>query len=329
MSFLSYIKDHLIYVLTTVCTAGFCALLLFAVNSDPYFIWFIPCVLLFGQLAAFFSDYLKRRRYYNYLLGTANQMDRKYLLHELIGYPNFEEGKILYQLMKTTGKAMNDQIARYKNDSAEYREYIELWVHEIKTPIAGAKLLCENQQNKKILLELDDIERYVDQALFYCRSSAVEKDYVMKKVSLSELVSGTLRKNARLLIDNRVSPELENLSDTVFTDIKWTDFILSQLLNNSVKYKKSNTTIKFYGKKNENSVSLFLQDNGIGIPSKDIGRVFEKGFTGENGRLYGKSTGIGLYLCKKLCDRLGLGIRVYSQDGTTVELTFPLSNMFG
>ena len=102
--------------------------------------------------------------------------------------------------MKTTGKAMNDQIARYKNDSAEYREYIELWVHEIKTPIAGAKLLCENQQNKKILLELDDIERYVDQALFYCRSSAVEKDYVMKKVSLSELVSGTLRKNARLLI---------------------------------------------------------------------------------------------------------------------------------
>ena len=104
---------------------------------------------------------------------------------------------------------------------------------------------------------------------------------------------------------------------------------MSQLLNNSVKYKKSNTTIKFYGKKNENSVSLFLQDNGIGIPSKDIGRVFEKGFTGENGRLYGKSTGIGLYLCKKLCDRLGLGIRVYSQDGTTVELTFPLSNMFG
>jgi signal transduction histidine kinase len=213
----------------------------------------------------------------------------------------------------------------------EYREYIELWVHEIKTPIAGAKLICENAgtaQERDFLEELDSIERFVEQALFYSRSGNVEGDYLIKQTDLASLVSGALKTAARRLIANRIRVRTGDLSCVVFTDAKWLDFILRQIIDNSVKYgcKK----LEFYGRQNANSVSIFIQDDGAGIPDQDIGRVFDKGFTGENGRRFGRSTGLGLYLCGKLCAKLGLEISVASRpgEGARVEIVFPKSDMY-
>lgn len=256
-------------------------------------------------------------------------LDNKCLLSEMIEFPKFYEGKLLFRVLKRTNKSMNDEIASYHLSSKEYREYVELWVHEIKTPIAGAKLICENTKNYVVEAELEKIDKFVEQALFYCRSNSVEKDFLIKKICLQDLVNGVLRKNAKYLIENKVAIETKALNQEVLADMKWVEFILEQIINNSVKYQCKK--IKIYGQQQENSVSLFIFDDGIGISSHDIGRVFDKGFTGENGRIFAKSTGIGLYLCKKLCIKLGLSIQIQSKQdqGTSLEIIFPKSNMYG
>jgi len=223
---------------------------------------------------------------------------------------------------------MNDEIGRHGAASSEYREYIELWVHEIKTPISGAKLICENNGYAGVSSELDRIDNFVEQALFYSRSSHPEKDYVIKQVKLSEIVDRALRRNAKRLIESKISIEPLDLEQVVHTDVKWTDFILQQLIDNAIKYQCKK--IKIFGEAHANSISLFVHDDGIGIPEQDLSRVFDKGFTGENGRKFGRSTGLGLYLCKKLCSKLGIGISIDAKpdEYTCVEIVFPKSEMY-
>jgi signal transduction histidine kinase len=172
--------------------------------------------------------------------------------------------------------------------------------------------------------ELDRIERFVEQALFYARSGNVEDDCMIRRVALAELLADTLKNRAKYLIARKIRIRMKNLAHTVFTDPKWLSFILWQLIDNSVKYGCRN--IEFSGVQNERSVSLFIRDDGAGIPEQDVGRVFDKGFTGENGRRFGHSTGLGLYLCKKLCNKLGLGLSLSSAPGkgVVVEIVFPV-----
>ncbi len=328
MSGSRFIKDKAIFIALSVCVAAFSAFLLYMVSADVYFMIFVPLTYLVGCMVTLVIEFLIKNRYYKQLHSTLESLDRKTLLSEILTAPNFYEGAILYDILKTQNKAMNDEISAHSKAFADYREYIELWVHEIKTPIAGAKLICENSGNTAMTESLDKIDRLVEQALFYCRSNHVEKDFLIKELSLRELVNGVLRKNARFLIENKVSLELGELDHSVFSDSKWLEFILQQLLDNAVKYESKQ--LKIYAEVQTNSVSLFICDDGIGIPKQDISRVFDKGFTGENGRRYAKSTGIGLYLCKKMCDKLGLRIRLSSEQdsGTTVEIVFPKSDMY-
>ena len=228
---------------------------------------------------------------------------------------------------------MLENVNSYKQLQEDYKEYIELWIHEIKIPIATSKLIIENNKNeitKSIDEELDEIENYTEQALFYARSNTVNKDYVVTKSNLKEIVNGAILKSKRVLLSNKISIELNDLEKEVFTDSKWATFIINQIIQNSIKYsKKEDKKIQLYAKSNNENIILYIKDNGIGIKKGEITRVFEKGFTGENGRIINKkSTGIGLYLCKKLCDKLGLGIELNSEKdiGTEVRIIFPKSS---
>ena len=226
---------------------------------------------------------------------------------------------------------MLENVNYYKNIQEDYKEYIELWIHEVKIPIAASKLMIQNNKNqitKSIDEELDKVENYTEQALFYARSNTVEKDYIINKTNLKEIVNGAILKNKTTLLNEKVSIELTNLkSEEVYTDSKWAVFIINQIIQNAIKYsKKENKKIEISSKEKNEKVILYIKDNGIGIKKGEITRVFEKGFTGENGRAIGqKSTGIGLYLCKKLCDKLGLGIELNSEkgEGTEVRIIFP------
>ncbi len=329
----SFLKDKSISIIIAVLTAGFSATLIYVLGVGGYAAGFVAGVFLLGEAAALIVEFFQKRTFYNTLLQSLDKIDKKYLLSEMLDEPLFSEGKILCEVTKLTNKSMNDEIAKYRLASQEYRENIETWVHEVKTPISSSKLIIENDKNnttRNLNEELSKIENYVDQALFYSRSNHVEKDYVIKQTTLKELVNSALKKNSTLFIESRISVETSALDKTVFTDVKWTDFILGQILMNSIKYRSTDPKIQIYGLKNENSVTLMIADNGIGIPKMDLARVFEKGFTGTNGRTAAKSTGIGLYLCKKLCAKLNLGISIAStvNSGTIVSIVFPKSNMF-
>lgn len=178
--------------------------------------------------------------------------------------------------------------------------------------------------------ELEKIEAFVEQVLYYSRSNTVEKDYIVKKISLKELCYDVLRKNSRLFIQNKVGVITEDLEENVFSDAKWLEFILNQLLTNSVKYSnKPDARVKISAQRMENGIVLEIEDNGIGIKDNELSRIFDKGFTGTNGRINERSTGMGLYICKKLCDKLGHGIKASSiyGKGTTVSIVFPKNSM--
>lgn len=333
MSFWSFLRDRIIFIGTAVAAAIFAYYFVCALGCGDYAGKYIAGLILLAQGTALILEYLRRRGFYASLKKSLAQLDRKYLLSELLETPSFEEGRVLCETVRATGKSMTDEIAGYRRASQEYREYIEAWVHEVKTPISSSRLILENNPgeiSQSLREDMDKIEDYVEQALFYSRSNTLEKDYIISEVTLKALTSSALKKHSALLIEAGVSLRTEGLDLTVHTDDKWTDFILGQILTNAVKYRGVKPEIRITGRQLKNGVSLTIADNGIGIPEKDLPRVFEKSFTGTNGRIGAKSTGLGLYLCKKLCGKMGIDISAVSHlgTGTAIKLIFPESSMY-
>ena len=224
---------------------------------------------------------------------------------------------------------MAEHVNEYKFANEEYKEYIELWIHEIKTPIAVSKMIVENNPSevtKNINEEIEKVEYFVEQALFYARSNNVEKDYIIKPMNLKKIINSVILKNKRSFISKKIKLNIHDVDRKVYSDSKWMVFILNQIIINSIKYsKKDKAEIEIFSKEYKDNTVLYIKDNGIGIESDNLPRVFEKGFTGENGRKINKSTGIGLYLCKKLCDKLGQNIEINSvlNMETVVKIYFP------
>lgn len=303
---------------------------LMAYNVGMFIKIYIPLIIMGLYMISIIIEYFKRKKFYDNLLKMLEELDEKYLITEIIKNPNFLEGQILKNSLEQIDKSMLENVNKYKYMTEDYKEYIELWIHEIKIPIATSKMVIENNKNaitKSIDEELDKVENYIEQALFYARSNTVEKDYYIRKVVLKEIVNESIKKNKSSLIQEKISIDIHDLEIEVNTDNKWIVFILNQIIQNSIKYrKKENSVIEIYANQGKENVILYIKDNGIGIKQGEITRVFEKGFTGTNGRLSNKkSTGIGLYLCKKLCNKLGIGIELNSvqNEGTEVKLVFP------
>lgn len=252
----------------------------------------------------------------------------------LLRRPNFWEGAALWDLLERSEREMNEKLARAYRENQEYREYVETWVHEIKTPIATAWLAMENYPgllSDRLEDPLFEIEGYVEQALFYARSSAAEKDYVIQAMSLKKAINRLIMRYARPLITADFDMRIDPQDPVVYSDAKWVDFILGQIVANAIEYHLPNPKLIFAYEVKEQSVVLSITDNGPGIPPEDLPRIFDKGFTGQNGRKRNKhATGLGLYLVKKLCTRLGLGVAVICGcgRGTTVQLTFPRSKYY-
>ena len=329
MKFRDYLKDKLLYVILLIACILSVEILLIPIINYVYIKIYVVIVPLILFLIPFFIEYYKKKEYYSEIKARANELEEKYLITELLPKADFIEAKLNKDLILDIGKSMLENVNKYKYLQEDYKEYIELWIHEIKIPIATSKMIVENNKSdvtKSIDEELDKIENYIEQALYYARSNTVEKDYIIKKNILKDIVNSTIVKNKTTLIQNNVKIEMDNLEEEVYTDSKWCIFILSQIIQNSIKYsKEQNKEIKLYAENKKENVILYIKDNGIGIDKAEIGRVFEKGFTGTNGRQEKKSTGIGLYLCKKLCDKLCIGLEIASEKniGTEVKLVFP------
>ena len=334
MTFLKFMSEKILTILLIIFSLITVEIFFMTYPLNTFIKIYTPIIIITSYLIGLIYEYNKKKKYYDYLDKMLNQLKEKYLITEVIKKPEFIEGKILYETLEQINKSMHENVNKYKYNVKDYKEYIELWIHEIKIPLATSKMIIENNKNnatRSIEEELDKLENYIDQTLYYARSNTVEKDYYIKKSNLKELVNESIKKNKTMLIQEKVEINTHDLNNIIYTDSKWIIFILNQLIQNSVKYKNKERTleIEIYSKENKDNTVLYIKDNGVGIKKNEINRVFEKGFTGTNGRLSNKkSTGIGLYLCKKLCNKLGISIELDSKENeyTEIKIIFPNSS---
>ena len=322
-----YWKQHIPLVFVHfLCMLGLSSFLMINGNSlDSVILVLFVWMLVFGGYL--WLDYYGRKRQMEKLLRQAEQLEERYLISEIMDRPKQADDRVYYRILKMAGKSMLENIEKVKRESTEYQEYIEEWIHEIKTPLAAMKLICENNRSdvtRELLAEIERTNRFTEQALYYARSGYTEKDYSVRKIRLFSVVHQAIADNKYLLLHNEASVDLQETDDTVFSDEKWLCFILNQLIMNAVKYSTKKPVLKIYIKHEKNITILCIEDFGMGIDAEDMPRIFDKGFTGKNGRKTGQNaTGIGLYLCRRLCDKLGIGIRgEVSGSGTRMLLSF-------
>ena len=333
MSIGEFIKEKMVVIISNMLLFSILAAIMIIINVNVIIISFAFCIWFLPLISYMALEFIKYKNYYDEINNILENLDKKYLLPAVIKEANFIQAKKLNSILKEISRDMHENVKYYKDIQVEYREYIETWVHEIKTPIASTKLIIENNRDEvtnKIDFQIDRIEGFVEQVLYYSRSDDVSKDYIIKQINLDNVVRNVVKRNYRDFIHKKIKLDIKDINEIVYSDTKWTEFIINQIIGNSIKYSSSKEPmINIYSIKKANSVMLTIEDNGVGIIDKDINRVFEKGFTGENGRKFSKSTGMGLYLCEKLCSKLGLKIAIDSEvnKGTKVTLIFPLSGM--
>lgn len=280
----------------------FMALLLWVYSMNTQGIIFACAVITLAFAAALIIEYLPRRKYYSQVEDTLQSLEKKYLLASFLDEPEFYEGRIFSDCIEQLSKAMNDEIAKYKTASKEYREYIELWIHEVKTPIASSRLILENNPSPAadgLGEELGAIDYYLEQALFYSRSTDVQKDYIIKETNLFNVVNQVIRRNARHFIRDKIKLELEKQAITVFTDEKWLEYILNQIVVNSIKYRRQkDAVISIYAQERQNAVSLLSETTGLAFQGKISGASLKRGIRALPGGNTRKRPGLACTLSK-------------------------------
>lgn len=328
MTFGEFLSDRLgRLLLQGICAAG-AALFLYATGTQSGVLVLLFLALLLVFVIVTLTDFFRQRARLRELEAIEDGLDQKYLFPECLPPAENAYEHHLWPLLRRTGRAQASAVSDAQAAQREYREYVERWVHEIKTPITAARLICQNLEGdtrRKLGYELGQVEAHVERALFYARAESPERDCVIRQTNLGEIVDQAIAAHRTLLMHSGVRLETQDLSCTVYTDGKWAAFILGQLLQNAVRYRGDAPVISISACPMGKQTRLTVQDNGIGIPAHELPRVFDRGFTGSNGRSRGGSTGMGLYLCKKLAGFLELGLEVASEEGrgTTVTLTFP------
>ena len=328
MTLLEFLSDRLGRIALQLLCTGLAALFLYATGTHPRVLVILLLILLLILVAVEASDFFRQRARLQELGDVLEGLDRKYLFTECVPPPKNLYERRLFDLTRRAGRAMTGAVSDAQAAQREYREYVEQWVHEIKAPITAARLICrelDGDIRRKLTAELAQIEAHVERALFYARAEYPEQDCLFRQVELDKIVAQATENHRSLLIQNGVRVETEGLDRTVYTDEKWAVFLLGQLLQNAARYRGEAPVITVSARPLGKQVRLTVSDNGIGIPAHELPRVFDRGFTGSNGRSRGGSTGMGLYLCRKLSGFLELGLDITSEEGkwTAVTLTFP------
>lgn len=298
----SFLKDRIWNFISYTGAAGIVALLLYLYNVEWEAISYTILIVIVWELIFGVLDYMRYKR-------RQKQMDEMY------------RRQLMEQKM--------EQESKERIEKQEMSDYYGMWVHQIKNPIAALKVLIQTQEEertqqkdanqnlnaesvrwKEMKLEVMRIEQYVEMALTYLRMEEISGDLAFERYSLDEIVKQAVKKTAQMFILRKINLNYQPLEQTVLTDEKWMVFVLEQIISNALKYTKEGAiSIQMEGD------YLVVSDTGIGIKPEDLPRVFEKGFTGYNGRADKKATGIGLYLCKNIMDRLGQQIWIESEPG--------------
>ena len=255
-------------------------------------------------------------------------LDKKYLISEVVKNKGNYQQQFYMELVRRACKSMLDELNEQEKQNIEYKEYIDSWIHEVKTPITAIQLMCDNERNTvtdRIKLETKKVEMDIERMLYYSKSGETWKDYIIARHLLRNIVEDSIMKVYQIFIYNGVKIDMQVEEEAVFTDEKWSSFIITQILLNCVQYQREEKlSIRIYAKKEKEGTSLVIEDNGLGIKPEEINHIFEKGYVGSNGRKNERSSGMGMYICKRLCNKLDIGLQAVSEYGkyTKMILTF-------
>jgi len=316
----SYLKKNIkVYILFVVFIAIF-FIMFYLYNLPLEALIYTGSFCFLASVIASFSDFVNYRESYKKL-----KFLEKNILNDLEDLPKSLDIRIDYyhKIIEKLYEELEKLTQENRQKNTDMVDYYSMWVHQIKTPIAAMNFLLDNEEvDQKILQqELFKIERYVEMVLTYIRLDSISSDYVITKINLDEVVKDSVKKYATIFINKKIKLNYVSHETMVISDKKWLSFAFEQILGNSVKYTSTGGEITIETCENK----LIIEDNGMGIKEEDLPRIFEKGFTGFNGRYEKKSSGLGLYLCKKTLDKLGHHIEISSKvgEGTRIEIIFP------
>ena len=241
MNFFDFLKDKILQIILIIFGLITIEIFLMIYPIGNFLKIYIPFIIFLLYFISIIIEYFIKNQFYKNIDNLLNELDNKYLITELIKNPDFLEGKILKEILEQINKSMIENVNKYKYSQEDYKEYIEMWIHEIKIPIATSKMIIENnktQITKSIDEELDKIDNYIEQALFYARSNVANQDYYIKKSNLKDIVNECIKRNKTVLISEKILINIHDLDEQVNTDSKWIVFILNQIVQNSIKYRK-------------------------------------------------------------------------------------------
>ena len=316
----SYLKKNIkVYILFVVFIAIF-FIMFYLYNLPLEALIYTGSFCFLASVIASFSDFVNYRESYKKL-----KFLEKNILNDLEDLPKSLDIRIDYyhKIIEKLYEELEKLTQENRQKNTDMVDYYSMWVHQIKTPIAAMNFLLDNEEvdQKNLQQELFKIERYVEMVLTYIRLDSISSDYVITKINLDEVVKDSVKKYATIFINKKIKLNYVSHETMVISDKKWLSFAFEQILGNSVKYSSAGGEITIETCENK----LVIEDNGMGIKEEDLPRIFEKGFTGFNGRYEKKSSGLGLYLCKKTLDKLGHHVEISSKvgEGTRIEIIFP------
>jgi signal transduction histidine kinase len=328
MSFIRYVKDKRYFLVLYATLMLFVSLIMIvsvnqqhAANNLMYTniicLFFVGCYLVFG--------YFVRNSFYRKLneLIANTQENAAAALPES---QNYEQAFFL-KLLQKVNEEHSLQLQKLHNEKREHQDFIMSWIHEVKLPIASSRLLMDQSTDKpvdyivdKLEDELNKIDNYVEQALYYSRIDTFSKDYFITEALLDQIIKESIKKYAKLFINKHIRFKMYEAPQFIQTDSKWLGFIIDQIIANALKYTGDGGNISISFEEDSKEKRLLIEDSGIGIKSEDIHRVFEKGFTGSTGRSHAKSTGMGLYLARQLAIKLDHELSLQSEEGKYTKL---------
>lgn len=321
--FFKELKSYIfIYYLGLIITLIYCNLMSFIETKEILYILIVNTFII--SCFAIYK-YIKTKKTYKVFEKGINTLEES-----LLELDNSILGKNISSILNQQYEQYITNLQEQKKIHSEHLTFINHWIHQMKTPVSVINLQLQDYEGEEISYniqpELDKLDKGLNMAMYFARLEEFQKDFLVEKINIYDEVVDIVNKEKRLFIKNRIIPKVNiDSSLSVYTDKKWIKFVIEQIIINGVKYSKNYgkyLTIK--NRENSKYIIIDIVDEGIGIPQKDIMRVFEPFFTGENGRKYGESTGMGLYIVKKVCDNLGHTIEIESElgKGTEVSILF-------
>ncbi|MCB6991912.1 sensor histidine kinase [bacterium 210820-DFI.6.37] len=316
-----YLKFHKKALLLFVVCTGIFTLVFFLSDIPLEAVLYAALLCLIAAAAVAGYDFYHFQRHHRELRKMICAIDAQI---DHLPEPRGVIDEDYMELLRELHQQKRENETRAYIEKRDLVDYFTLWAHQIKTPISAMGLILQNkgawagEDDKELAAELFEVEQYVDTAMSYIRIRDVSSDLVFDEIDIDALIRRTIKKYASLFIRKKIAVDFQESGSRVITDEKWLYIVLGQILSNALKYTPEGGKITI---RMEEGL-LRISDTGIGIQAQDLPRVFEKGFTGENGRKFSKSTGQGLYLCKTIMDKLSHSISVDSEEGkgTTVTL---------